>query len=43
MLDKNIYWEEYIRRVKTKLVKNIGLLYRAKPLLKEKSIIYIHS
>ena len=43
ILDKNIYWEEYIRAVKTKLVKNIGPLYRAKPLLEEKSIIYIHS
>ena len=48
MLDKNISWVEYIRTVETKLAKNIGLLYRAKPLLEEKSIksiyfAYIHS
>ena len=33
MLDENISWEEHIRKVKTKLAKNIGLFYRAKPLL----------
>ena len=48
MLDKNISWVEYIRTVETKLAKNIGLLYRAKPLLEEKSLksiyfAYIHS
>ena len=48
MLDKNISWVEHIRTVETKLAKNIGLLYRAKPLLEEKSLksiyfAYIHS
>ena len=48
MLDENIYWEEHIRTDETKLAKNIGLLYSAKPLLKEKSLksiyfVYIHS
>ena len=48
MLDKNISWEEHIRTVETKLAKNIGLLYRTKPLLEEKSprsiyFAYIHS
>ena len=33
MLYENISWEEHIRTIETKLVKNIGLLYRAKPLL----------
>ena len=47
MLDENIYWKEHIRTDETKLAKNIGLLYRAKPLLEEKSLksiyfIYIH-
>ena len=36
MLDENISWEEHIRIVETKLAKNIGLLYRARPLLEEK-------
>ena len=35
MLDENISWVEHIRTVETKLAKNIGLLYRAKPLLEE--------
>ena len=37
MLNENISCEEHIRMVETKLVTNIGLLYRAKPLLEEKS------
>ena len=36
MLNKNISWEENIPTVETKLAKNIGLMYRAKPLLEEK-------
>ena len=36
MLDENISWEEHIRIVENKLAKNIGLLYRARPLLEEK-------
>ena len=47
LLDKNISWEDYIRAVETKLAKNTGLLYRAKPSLEEKSLksiyfTYIH-
>ena len=42
MLDENISWEEHIRTAETKLAKNIGLLYRAKPLLKEKSLKSIY-
>ena len=42
MLDENISWEERILTVETKLAKNIGLLYRAKPLLKEKSLKSIY-
>ena len=37
MLDENISWEEHIRTIETKLAKKIGLLYRAKPLLEQKS------
>ena len=41
-------WEEHVRTFETKLAKNIGLLYRLKPLLEEKSLksiyfTYIHS
>ena len=48
MLDENISQVEHIHTVETKLAKNIGLLYRAKPLLEEKSLksiyfAYIHS
>ena len=47
MLDENKSWEEHICTVETKLAKNIGLLYRAKSLLEEKSLksiyfAYIH-
>ena len=38
MLDENISWVEHIRTVETKLAKTIGLLYRAKLLLEEKSL-----
>ena len=37
MLDENISWEEHIRTIETKLAKKIGLLYRAEPLLEQKS------
>ena len=48
MLVENISWEEHVRTVETKLAKNIGLIYRAKHLLEEKSLksiyfAYIHS
>ena len=42
MLNENISCEEHIRMVETKLVTNIGLLYRAKPLLEEKSLKSIY-
>ena len=42
MLDENISWEEHIRTVETKLAKNIGLLYRAKP-FESIYFAYIHS
>ena len=48
MLNKNISWEEDIPTVETKLAKNIGLMYRAKPLLEEKYLksiyfVYVYS
>ena len=48
MLDENITWEKHIRTIESKLAKNIGLLYRAKPLLQVKFLksiyfVYIHS
>ena len=48
MLDENISWEEHFRTVETKLAKDIGLLYCAKPLLEEKPrksiyFVYIYS
>ena len=42
MLDENISWMEHIGTVETKLAKKIGLLYHAKPLLKEKSLKFIY-
>ena len=47
ILDEKISWEEHIRTVKTKLAKNIGLLYCAELLLEKKSLksiyfAYIH-
>ena len=43
-----LLWEKHIRTIEYKLAKNIGLLYRAKPLLQVKSLkiiylAYIHS
>ena len=48
LLNANITWERHICSVEKKLAKNIGLLYRAKWLLDESSLIticfsYIHS
>ena len=48
MLDENIAWEKHIRTIESKLAKNIGLHYHAKPLLQVKSLkstyfAYIHS
>ena len=48
MLDENITWEKHIRTTESKLAKNIGLLYCAKPLLQVKSLKsiyfeYVHS
>ena len=48
MLDESISWKEHIKRVESKLSKNIGLLCKAKRLLDHeplKSIYfsYIHS
>ena len=49
MLDENISWEEHTRTVETKLAKNIGLLYRAKPFVEENLLkgfilhIFIHT
>ena len=48
MLHGNIFWEEHIFTVETKLEKSNGLLYRAKSLLEEKFLkstffAYIHS
>ena len=48
MLDENISWKNHIKTVENKLAKNIGLLYRAKQFLDEKSLktiyfSYIHS
>ena len=42
MLDENITWEKHIRTIESKLAKNIGLLYRAKPLLQVKSLKSIY-
>ena len=42
MFHENISWEEHIRTVETKLAKSIGLLFRIKSLLEEKSLKSIY-
>ena len=42
MLDENITWEKHICTIESTLAKNIGLLYRAKPLLQVKSLKSIY-
>ena len=36
MLEENIYWEEHIRTIETKLATNIELLCHAKSLVEKK-------
>ena len=31
LLDENLCWKEHIKYIKSKIAKNIGLLYKAKP------------
>ena len=43
MLDENLDWQEHIRTIKkTKIAKNIGLLYRAKYLLNKSPLRCIY-
>ena len=48
LLDENLCWKEHIKYVESKIAKNIGLLYKAKPYIDKHSLLslyhsYIHS
>ena len=48
LLDGNLCWREYIKYIESKIAKNIGLLYKARPSIDKHSLLslyhsYIHS
>ena len=48
LLDENLCWKEHIKYIESKIAKNIGLLYKAKPYIDKHSLSslyhsYIHS
>ena len=48
LLDGNLSWKEHLKLTENKMVKNIGLIYKAKPYLNKDSLLalyfcYIHS
>ena len=48
LLDENLCWKEHIKYIESKIAKNIGLLYKAKPFIDKHSLLslyhsYIHS
>ena len=48
LLDENLCWKEHIKYIESKIAKNIGLLYKAKPHIDKHSLLslyhsYIHS
>ena len=48
LLDENLCWKERIKYIESKIAKNIGLLYKAKPYIDKHSLLslyhsYIHS
>ena len=40
--DENQYWKEHIEYIESKIAKNIGLLYKAKPYVDEHSLLPLH-
>ena len=48
LLDENLCWKEHIKYIESKITKNIGLLYKAKPYIDKHWLLslyhsYIHS
>ena len=48
LLDQHLTWKEHIKRTEKEISKNIGILYKAKPYLSERTLLclyylYIHS
>ena len=48
LLDENLCWKEHIKYIESKIAKNIGLFYKAKPYINKHSLLplyhsYIHS
>ena len=42
MLDKNLCWKEHIKYIESKIAKNIGLLYKAKPYIDKHSLLSLY-
>ena len=44
LLDENLCWKEHIKYIESKIAKNIGLLYKAKPYIDKHSLLsFYHS
>ena len=39
LLDENLSWKEHIKYIKSKIAKNIGRLYKAKPCIDKHSLL----
>ena len=42
LLDENIFWKEHIKYIESKIAKNIGLLYKAKPYIDQHSLLPLY-
>ena len=42
LLDENLCWKEHIKYIESKIAKNIGLLYKAKPYIDKDSLLSLY-
>ena len=42
LLDENLCWKEHIKYIESKIAKNIGLLYKAKPYIDKHSLLSLY-
>ena len=42
LLDENLCWKEHIKYIESKIAKNIGLLYKAKPYIDKHSLFSLY-
>ena len=42
LLDENLYWKEHIKYIESKIAKNMGLLYKAKPYIDKHSLLPLY-